>query len=216
MDHIPARKITNRGSKKNTGFFPSVKNERLVAFESLIELDYFYLLEFDDDVIGYKEQPLTLFYPYLNKTHKYTPDIAVERQNSKILVEVKPLTEYLASQDDPETSVKYNAAANYCKYNGYTDFIIVTDKDIRDGILLKNIKYLFSYHNLKVPSSAKLIIRNELMVKGSMQISQLLFNVCKSEDTTSTYYAYMLAMLYHHEIQIDLFRPINKDSAVSF
>lgn len=218
MNHIPARKITNRGSKKNTGFFPSVKNERLIAFESLLELDYIYLLEFDNDVVSYKEQPLTMNYFYLNRTYRYTPDFSVERKGLNQLIEVKPLKSYIKIQNDPKKFMKFRAAANYCKHNGYDEFVVVTEKEIRDGIKLNNIKYLHSYHNLKVPASAKLAVRNELMVRGPMQISQLLLDICKSDVTVSTYtyYAYLLAMLYHHEIKTDLLSPISTESVVSF
>jgi TnsA endonuclease N terminal. len=216
MRQAPARKITNKGSKKRTGFFPSDKNECLVAYESPLELDYFYLLEFDRDVIRYREQPLKISFVFSNKTHRYTPDLEVQRKSGKQLVEVKPwdkLQELL--KDDLEVS-KFKAAANFCKYNGYSGFRIVTDKEIRSGTYLKNIKYLFSFHNRKVPASVKLTIRNELIANGQQQISQIIEKICPDENLMTFYYSYVLSLLYHHEVCTDLKKPINKSSLVYF
>ena len=55
------RRITN-GGRKVIGKFPSIKNGGMVWWESQIERDYFYLLEFDSDVIIYWAQPLKIRY----------------------------------------------------------------------------------------------------------------------------------------------------------
>jgi hypothetical protein len=213
--YIAARKIKNSGTKKNTGFFPSIKNERPVAFESLLELDYMYLLEFDSDVIGYKEQPITIKYCYSNRNYKYTPDILVQRKNGIQIIEIKPQSKLQKILSDDFMLKKYNAAAQYCKSKGYSEFKIITDEEIRSGNILKNIKYLFSYSRLDIPASYKMRIRNELMLSGSVQISQLLSEICESEDQVSKYYSYILSLLYHKEIMTDLQNPINKMSIIN-
>ena len=53
---FPQRKIT-KSYRSVTGHFPSVKNNRSVAFDSLLERKLFLTLEFDDAVEGYMEQP---------------------------------------------------------------------------------------------------------------------------------------------------------------
>ena len=78
---LPVRKITNQGNKKKIGFFPSEKNGRSTAWESLVERDFMYLLEFDSSVISYIEQPLTISYKDNGKNYKYTPDLMVVRKN---------------------------------------------------------------------------------------------------------------------------------------
>jgi len=45
----PVRKATNRG-KNIIGYFPSVKMGRMINFESLIERDFIYLLDFEQEV----------------------------------------------------------------------------------------------------------------------------------------------------------------------
>lgn len=53
--------FNQRKIKKNyrsiTGHFPSVKNNKSIAFESKLESFLFLTLEFDDSVVSYQEQP---------------------------------------------------------------------------------------------------------------------------------------------------------------
>jgi hypothetical protein len=58
---MPVRKVSNRGGNI-IGRFPSLKLERMVDFESLIERDFIYMLDFDSDVVSFTEQPLTIEY----------------------------------------------------------------------------------------------------------------------------------------------------------
>ncbi len=209
----PVRKIKNSGTKKNTGFFPSKKNERPVAFESLLERDYLYLLEFDCDVISYKEQPITISYYYSHNSYRYTPDFWVQRKNKTQLIEIKPKSKLQSILSDNFKSKKFMVAAQYCKSNNVSEFKIVTDEEIRQGNILNNIKYLFSYSRLDMPASIKLKIRNELIVSGPQPIFKLLSNVCDSSDY-SKYYSFILSMVYNQEIFIDLQTPISTSSLI--
>jgi hypothetical protein len=206
----PARKIVNTRSKKNIGFFPSKKNERLVAFESLIERDFIYLLEYDRDVICYKEQPLEINYRDNNRLKKCYPDFEVLRKSRKQLIEVKPHAKLVKILQDETIINKFNAVALYCDANGYSDFKIVTDKDIRTGNALKNIRLLFSYSNIIVPEDIKNSILNVLVSSDQDQtISQVLSKACV-KDNDQTFYAYILNMLYYQEISTNLEKPITR------
>jgi len=210
----PARKITNTGTRKNTGFFPSKKNGRPIAFESLLERDYIYLLEFDKDVISYSEQPITIAYNIANRSYKYTPDFFVQRKNKYQLIEVKPYSKLQKILNDDVLIKKYNAAAQYCKFNQQGEFKIVTDNEICSGNILNNIKYLFSYSRLEIPASEKMEIRNQLMLNLSVSIQELLSYICEDKNQIGKYYSYILAMLYHQEISTDLSMAINKTSII--
>lgn len=212
--YTPARKITNTGNKKNTGFFPSLKNKRPIAFESLLERDYIYLLEFDKDVISYNEQPITITYCVANRNYKYTPDFFVQRKNKNQLIEVKPYSKLQKILNDDSLRKKYNAAAQFCKSNQQSEFKIVTDNEICSGNILNNIKYLFSYSRLEIPASEKMKIRNQLMLNQSINIQELLSYICEDKKQVGKYYSYILSMLYHQEISTDLSIAINKSSII--
>lgn len=50
------RKI-KKGYRASRGYFPSVKNGKILGYESQLESNFFLSLEFDDTVAFYKEQP---------------------------------------------------------------------------------------------------------------------------------------------------------------
>lgn len=77
-----------------SGNFVSKKNEnRLIQFESSLERDYVYLLEFDPEVYCYLEQPLKIKYVSpQNKRKTYVPDFLVRYRDPLIkdeLIEIK-------------------------------------------------------------------------------------------------------------------------------
>lgn len=210
----PARKIVNTRSKKNIGYFPSKKNERLVAFESHIERDYIQLLEYDRDVITYKEQPLKIIYRDNNRLKKCYPDFEVQRKDRKQLIEVKQYAKLVKILDEEASITKFNAVALFCEANGYSDFKIVTDNDIRKGNILNNIRFLFSYSNITVPEDIKNSIKNILGSSYQEQtINQLLSKLC-DKKSEQTFYAYILNMLYFQEISTNLKEPITKNSLI--
>jgi len=53
---MPVRNVSNRGGSV-IGRFPSIKMERMIAFESLLERDFIYLLDYDARVEWFEEQP---------------------------------------------------------------------------------------------------------------------------------------------------------------
>ena len=58
----------------------SFRKEKSIAFESTLERDLLYLLEFNDSVIDVEEQPFTIEYTNHNgKLVTYTPDFFVNR-----------------------------------------------------------------------------------------------------------------------------------------
>ena len=63
------------------GLFPSLKMGRMVAFKSLIEQDYLYVLDFEAAVTAFEEQPVSIEYLWEGDQHKYTPDFLVRRKS---------------------------------------------------------------------------------------------------------------------------------------
>ena len=110
-----------------TGYFASYKNNNQIAFESVMERDLFMILEFDDNVLKYEEQPIRVYYPYNNKTRRYTPDVLITyKDNSQKLIEVKYASELttnktLAEKDNEITNLLY--LSNIIKSKGIFEFI---------------------------------------------------------------------------------------------
>lgn len=212
MNDKPVRKIKNNGTKKNTGYFPSKKNERSIAYESLLEKNYFYFLEFDKDVVSFLEQPLTLEYNILNKKRRYTPDLRVIRKEKIQIIEIKPKTKLLKLLCDEKEKAKFDAAKYYCNERNY-EFKFVTDDDIYSGNILNNIKYLFRYSRVKVPAIYELKLRNEL-AKGQMSIAELLQSL-EYMGVQNEHKMYIYSLIYEGVIKINLMESINSNTIVT-
>lgn len=90
----PARRVRGRAGNVS-GFFPSRKMGVAIQFESSIELGAIYLMEQDESVLEFYDQPYTFKLKYLDKAgkklqgHFYTPDFLVLRKSGVSLEEWK-------------------------------------------------------------------------------------------------------------------------------
>lgn len=151
---MPIRKIP-----KNylcvTGGFASQKTGRMMSFESLLEKEYMLLLDFDDTVATFEEQPVNI--PLTGIPRGYTPDLLVrfhipcdsEQVRPPLLVEVKHTSDLARHAE--KYAPKFAAAQSYALQMGW-EFAIKTEHDIRTQ-RLANLKFLRTYRNLEVPEA---------------------------------------------------------------
>lgn len=122
---FPQRKIL-KNYRSVTGHFPSIKNNRSIAFESLLEKSYFLTLEFDDTVKSYSEQP-QITIEQNGKAKIYSADCHVTYHPS-------------ASKKDTIVEVKYESELTKDREN-------LTDKFERARVSLQKMDmnfYLFT------------------------------------------------------------------------
>lgn len=112
----------------------------LICYESLNERDYMYLLEIDPDVVFYSSQPLKISYTLNNQLRRYTPDFLVQRLSRQLIVEIKP--EKRLNHD--QNLQLFQAITNLGQSQGW-EFIVITDKMIKQEPLLSNVKLLYRY-----------------------------------------------------------------------
>ncbi|BAK71730.1 TnsA endonuclease N-terminal domain-containing protein [Aliarcobacter butzleri] len=141
-------KFSQRKIKKNyrsiTGHFPSIKNNTSIGFESKLEKAHFLTLEFDNEVISYKEQPqIEIFFN--GKNQIYSADCYIKRvQNSSkkdSIVEVKYTNEIEKRKDYFEKKFE-SAKVSSNKLN--LDFEVYTEKN-HSEIYLDNLDFLYRY-----------------------------------------------------------------------
>lgn len=141
---MPVRKI-GMNSRSVTGDFSSVKTKKTHRFESTLERDFIYLMEFDPLVVDYDPQPIA--FPYINsggRKSKYVPDFKVvytkkgaQKKGCKFsLVEIKYLDELEERRE--QFAQGFKAAESYCKAEG-GKFEIFHDGDIRTTRLAGSI-----------------------------------------------------------------------------
>jgi len=127
----PTRRIT-KSHRSITGKKPSKKTGNSHRFESALERDYITLLEFDDQVDYYIEQPLAIHYLHDGNDRVYTRDFFVVYKSSAntkpLLSEIKYKADLALHEADYKP--KFNAAIKFSYENGY-QFSIITEDSIR-------------------------------------------------------------------------------------
>lgn len=206
---MPRNIINRTGFRKVIGKFPSLKTGQTVGWESQIERDYIYLLEFDLDVKFFKAQPVKIKYKYKNKPRRYTPDFYVERQSTTELVEV----ESASKMNDPKNIIRFLVAAEYCKNKGYV-FRVVTDEQIREGNLLLNIKLLHRYATVDITAEFCQLTIEVIQCSGEISLEKLITILKENSwpDAISNVYA----LLYHHMLMADLREPLSGQTIIKF
>jgi hypothetical protein len=194
---MPVRTVSNRGGNI-VGKFPSIKMRRMIAFESLLERDFIYLLDYDTDVEWFEEQPLTIEYQYQGKTLHYTPDFRLLESERHVLVECKP--ECFIDTDDNRR--KFAVARGWCGEHGW-EFRIVTDRQVRTGFRLQNVKMLTRYArqvvNPIVRGRIYALLRN---VQSPMTIQDVASALAPDDPTAVV--GSILHLAFHHELCIPI------------
>lgn len=203
----PVRRITNFG-RKVIGKFPSVKTGRAVWWESPLERDYVHLLEFDPDVVCYREQPLRIRYILDNTAHTYTPDFLVERASGrKQIIEVKP--EEIAVS--PEYQRFSRAISHVCEKDGF-EFVTATDKTVRLQPRLDNVKILHRYSRVPILPDHIVECRRFLLNNREATLGRLTGHLRAKGIGTRVAYALVSRGL----VIVDLGAPLGASSTVAW
>ena len=88
---MAVRKPQNRFGRHMIGTFSSIEMKRSIGFDSTIELDLYFLLDYDRNVVSFEEQPFAIPYTLAGRAHTYTPDVLITyRDGSEVIAECKP------------------------------------------------------------------------------------------------------------------------------
>lgn len=195
---MPVRRVTHHGGNI-IGRFPSLKMRRMVSFESTLERDYAYVLDFDPEVAYFTEQPLTIEYNCAGRTLHYTPDFEVAHSGQRHrLVECKP--QHLIHTEDNQR--KFTAAQAWCAERGW-QFAVVTDAQLRAGCRLQNIKFLTYHARFAFSPQSKAHVYAALASdRGVMTVGDVAHAVAVQDPATAL--ALIWHMVFHHEVLVPL------------
>jgi TnsA endonuclease-like protein len=135
-----AKKLSASSGGQNKGKFCSLKTGEVHQTDSLTEMDYLYLLDFDPEATRFKTHPFTLDYVLDGKWRRYTPDVLVYRSQRKQIIEVKPTLRAML----PRYVLLFRTVAPLFRARGF-DFQLVTSDAIQQQPRLDNIKVLWKY-----------------------------------------------------------------------
>jgi hypothetical protein len=207
---MPVRSIKKSGSSV-VGSFPSLKLERSVRFESTLEKDYLLFLEYDSTVSFYEEQPFTI-YVTLNdgSPHAYTPDFKVIQNDLRIIVEIKPF-EFLGHE---HTKRQIEAGRKWAPQNDHL-FQVVTNREIRNGPMLGNLKLMYRYSRLSNYPFDLFQELNKLFPRTDIQIPFGVVAGTLMPSNPSRCKPYLWSLLFHHFLDTDLNQRLSDLSPIS-
>jgi hypothetical protein len=201
-----ARTPKNSGTLKNIGKFPSLKNKSTVWFESHLERDFIYLIEFDKSVTKYQEQPFKVKYFLDGKQCLYTPDFFVEIQNKRQVIEIKP-----QSKIENEEFIHFsNHMTDFFAKEGY-EYLVITDSTIRLQPKLSNIKLLWRYARMPITTKHQILIHELFANSSSISFSEICSFLCQAKEQKELIYA----LLFHGYMLTDIEQQITPESVIS-
>lgn len=191
------------------GKFPSLKLDRMVGYQSLIERDFIYLLDFDAAVTTYAEQSVSLHYREGSKQRRYTPDFSLAYNDQNYLVECK----HHAFMQSDKNELKWIAARNWCNERGYI-FVVVTEAAIRVGYRLENVKLLTDYARYAVDEFTRIAILQAVTTAATpLTVADVMTAVSPSQPQSAI--TPIMHMIYHRLLFIPLDDvPITVDSPI--
>lgn len=215
---MPVRKIP-KNYLGVTGGFASAKNSQMLGFESLLEKEYMLLLEFDENVESFEEQPVNI--PVPGVIRGYTPDVLVRYRVDPISGSIrKPLlTDIKHTSDLQKNADKYRnkfAAAEQYSFDRDWDFRVTTQNEIRTP-RLANIKFLRAYRNVVLAEQdcAELLLK--MTASGGSTSSQMLLNQLAACDEDRLRW---LPVIWHlvltGRLIVDLDTPFGNDVPLHF
>ena len=115
LDAFSLRRPLPAWTPAKNGVFASRKVDRLVQFDSDLELHILRELDADPRIADYQEQPVTIPYVLDGEPHEYTPDVIARMSDGRaFIIEAKPL-EHLG---DFTNWMKWASLARWCEHAG--------------------------------------------------------------------------------------------------
>lgn len=205
---MPVRKIP-KNYRSVTGSFASLKNGRNMLHESLLERDFFLMLEFDNSVESYEEQPTELHYTYNGKKIKYTPDCLVHYNDGRqsCIYEVKFSNE--VKEKKVFLAQKFEQIEEYLNDNDM-DFKLFTEMDV-DSIYLDNLIFLYNFsvirNQTKIDAIKKVFLKN---IHIAYQDFLNAYSSNKYEQAEAIPYIWYLVLI--NFLSIDLYKKISNET----
>lgn len=198
-----------------TGSIISVKNNSVVDFESSLERDYIYLLEYETNIKSYYEQPIKISYFDNDKAKIYIPDFFVEYYNGlkSNVIEIKYKKDL--EENKEKYQKKFNAASVFCKKNNL-NFIILTEEDIRTEILF-NAKFLLYYQNplMKINNGYVEQIYNTIKKFKQITARELIDETVIEEDRKPEFIYVLWHMVANHLLNYNKENKLTMSTVIS-
>ena len=186
----------------------------MLGFESPLERDYMILLEFDDSVERFEEQPVKI--PFKKGVKPYVPDILIHYDPScetrPALTEVKHTSDLEKNKDKYDS--KFKAAESYAQNRNW-DFQVITEIDSRPQ-RLKTFKFLREYRHVEAdPADIHRVMTALGEADGSMPLDELLNQLCSTDTEILLLVPTIWHLVVTRHIAIDFDSPVHDKTLLS-
>ncbi|GAL29977.1 hypothetical protein JCM19239_7846 [Vibrio variabilis] len=163
--------------------FMSLKNDAVIRTMSILEYDFCFHAEYNPKVTRFESQSFVFKYRFNGRLCRYTPDFQIFNDGDcSTLVEVKHSSQINKANFRARFAEKQRVAKQVYQKN----LILVTEKQIRKGFLLANLKLLHSYSGLRTITSLQKRLLQVIKNKRSVLLSDVANELCISEDQAVT------------------------------
>jgi hypothetical protein len=203
------RRVRNSGGNV-IGAFPSLKMHKQIPYESTIERDLLFFLEYDTNVVRYQAQPFAITSSSVDgAAHSYIPDFQVIRTDSKEIVECKP-----AAQLNEAHAQQQLALGQAWADANQQLFVVITETDLRAGHRLANLKLLWRYSRLSVSVRLVQQCRAFLSTQQEAVTFASLAAFLSGQSSLYTLYPALYSLLFQHLLDADLAEPLEPSTRV--
>lgn len=202
------RKVVRRSNYRMTGKSPSLKNGRMMHWESKYEQAAFNILEISPLVKSYSEQPAMIRYNDEDGvSHLHYPDILVELIcGIRIFIEIKPES----ASNDQELAYRTNLLTSLLRPMGY-HYLMVLPEQVDSLAFLDNAKHLLLYSKTPMPEMVWEKVRRIFLKLSSIQMSDLVQLLGHSSARSWIY-----QLLISGDLCCDLSKPISGQSLINW
>jgi hypothetical protein len=206
---LPARRI-KKSRRGQSGYFQSRKNGGAIAYESTLERDFFYQLEWDQRVSHFREQPLSISYRANGRRKPHVPDVLFVRSSGDVvLVDVKYRSEIFERWTDLHPA--FRAAARFAADYGWR-YKLMTETEIRNRSL-RNIRLLIPYRSNELASDRTADVINALNDQKS-SVRDIVQRIRRSDIDSAYCLATIWTLVAKGVLAVDLEQPLTLMSEV--
>lgn len=195
-----------------TGLFHSSKNNRQIQFESSLELDFAEILEFDQKVETYLEQPARIelaegwYYP--DFLVKYTQYSKTQHDIEDSFFEIKYSDEIERKKDYYES--RFAEISEKCRGLGF-EFHVLSEEDIRNDYL-ENVKMLNYYKHKEVDKIILDMVLDYLSIKRISSPREIQSSIKGGLYEKSHTLFVIWHLLANQRLFADLYSKLNMDT----
>ncbi|WP_019896665.1 TnsA endonuclease N-terminal domain-containing protein [Methylotenera mobilis] len=201
------RKVVRRSNYRMTGKFPSLKNGRMMHWESHNELAAFRILEICPNVKSYSEQPALIKYKdHTGIINLHYPDILVKLSGeNSLFIEIKPNF----ALDDLDLEKRATLLKPLLKHEGY-DYLMVVSQQLESFSYLENARHLLFFGKYQTSENIHELTRRAFLSTDTIELSKLT-NYLQHELAEN----YIYKMIITGFLVCDLSVPLSAESLLS-